>query len=169
MKHYKNILLAFDGSSDSVKALKTAETLAIDHNAKLTILHVQEKNEDNAVYYDSSVDDTFDIYKTGPYIGTENIPPRFDSSPSHRQTYLDENRPDKILSDARENLETDIHIDYHTLTGHAAHEVIDYAKQHDTDLIVIGNRGISGIRKLVMGSVSQKVTNDAECAVLVVK
>ncbi|MBU5466222.1 universal stress protein [Virgibacillus sp. MSJ-26] len=169
MKRYKNILLAFDGSSDSLKALETAETLALDHDATLTVVHVQEKNENNAVYYDNSVDNAFDISKTGLYVGTENIPPRFESSPSHNQTVLDENRPDKVLSDARENFESDIPIGYQTLIGHAAHAIIDYAKQDDTDLIVIGNRGINGIKKLVMGSVSQKVTNDAECAVLVVK
>ena len=40
MIHYKNILVAFDGSTDSVKALQTAEELAKGHDAQLTVVFV---------------------------------------------------------------------------------------------------------------------------------
>ncbi|WP_240452417.1 universal stress protein [Virgibacillus sp. YIM 98842] len=55
------------------------------------------------------------------------------------------------------------------MSGKPAAELIKYADENKVDLIVIGNRGLSGIKKFFMGSVSQKVTNDAPCAVFVMK
>jgi nucleotide-binding universal stress UspA family protein len=51
--------------------------------------------------------------------------------------------------------------------GNPAHVIIEMSR--DFDLIVVGNLGRSGISKLLMGSVSEKVVRFAECPVLVVR
>jgi nucleotide-binding universal stress UspA family protein len=51
--------------------------------------------------------------------------------------------------------------------GNPAHIIIEMSK--DYDLIVVGTLGRSGISKLLMGSVSEKVVRFAECPVLVVR
>lgn len=175
MNRFKNILVAFDGSSDSKRALKTAETLALDNRAKLTVVYVHDKSLDRVANYESPVTDDLHAHQAEPYIGTGTIPTHTEINagaenlPPQKQAIVHDNEPDIILSNARIQLESDIDVKLETLIGHAANVINDYAKDHAIDLIVIGNRGLSGIKKLVMGSVSQKVTNDAECAVLVVK
>ena len=47
--------------------------------------------------------------------------------------------------------------------------IIDYASNNDVDLIVIGTRGRTGLKRLVMGSVANGVVQHAHCPVLVVR
>jgi len=56
------------------------------------------------------------------------------------------------------------------LTGVAVYgEIIQYAQQESIDLIVIGTRGRSGIKKLLLGSTASGVVTYANCPVLVTK
>jgi nucleotide-binding universal stress UspA family protein len=56
------------------------------------------------------------------------------------------------------------------LTGLAVYgEIIQYADQNNIDLIVIGSRGRSGIKKLLLGSTASGVVTYADCPVLVTK
>jgi nucleotide-binding universal stress UspA family protein len=47
--------------------------------------------------------------------------------------------------------------------------IVDQASKYDVDLIVIGTRGLTGFKKLLVGSVSSGVLNDARCSVLIVR
>jgi nucleotide-binding universal stress UspA family protein len=47
--------------------------------------------------------------------------------------------------------------------------IIDYAEAQNVDLIVVGTRGKSGFRKLLLGSVASNVATYAHCPVLVPK
>ena len=53
--------------------------------------------------------------------------------------------------------------------GDPAREILDLAKVTDPDLIVIGNRKRGFLRGVFLGSVSQRVAANSECAVLIVK
>jgi nucleotide-binding universal stress UspA family protein len=53
--------------------------------------------------------------------------------------------------------------------GDAASEIIQYAKDHEIDLIIAGARGESTIRSWLLGSVSRKLVHYANCSVLIVK
>jgi nucleotide-binding universal stress UspA family protein len=53
--------------------------------------------------------------------------------------------------------------------GHPAEILLDCARREGADLIVVGRRGISGIERFVMGGVSSSVVNHSTCDVLVVK
>jgi nucleotide-binding universal stress UspA family protein len=55
------------------------------------------------------------------------------------------------------------------LEGDPAAEITRYAADTGTDVIVIGTHGRTGVDRLVMGSVAEKVMRDAPCSVLVVK
>ena len=53
--------------------------------------------------------------------------------------------------------------------GHAANQIIEAALELGTDLAVVGSRGVSDVKRFLMGSVSQKVVKYAPCSVLVVR
>ena len=53
--------------------------------------------------------------------------------------------------------------------GAVANEILKYAKEEKINLIVIGTRGRSGVKKALLGSVASKVVASAECPVLVVR
>ena len=48
-------------------------------------------------------------------------------------------------------------------------ELVRLANIHQADLIVIGSRGLTGMNRILKGSVSSQVAADAHCSVLVVK
>jgi nucleotide-binding universal stress UspA family protein len=62
----------------------------------------------------------------------------------------------------------DVEVEVHAPKGDAADSLIDAAKQHDADLIVLGSRGMRGPRR-VLGSVPNKVSHHAPCDVLIVQ
>ena len=53
--------------------------------------------------------------------------------------------------------------------GDAAHQIIASAREHDAGIIVVGTRGQTGLRRLVLGSVARNVLLHAPCSVLVVR
>lgn len=55
------------------------------------------------------------------------------------------------------------------LEGNPAQIIVEFAKENETDLIVLGSRGLSGLKEIFLGSVSHYVVQKAECPVLVVK
>ena len=68
----------------------------------------------------------------------------------------------KILQDAGITAKDEV------ATGDPAHCIIERARELDTPLVVIGRRGLTGFRELIMGSVSNKVVHYADCPVLVI-
>ncbi len=55
------------------------------------------------------------------------------------------------------------------VTGDPATEIVRLAHIHSCDLIVLGSRGLTGMKRILQGSVSSQVLEDAPCSVLVVK
>jgi nucleotide-binding universal stress UspA family protein len=55
------------------------------------------------------------------------------------------------------------------VSGDPAVEIVRLAHIHQADLIVIGTRGLTGLNRILQGSVSSQVVADAPCSVLVVK
>ncbi len=53
--------------------------------------------------------------------------------------------------------------------GVVVDEILSHLEQHPTDLFVIGSRGLSTAKRLLLGSVSSAVVNHAPCPVLVVR
>jgi nucleotide-binding universal stress UspA family protein len=53
--------------------------------------------------------------------------------------------------------------------GDPAARIIEIAEERKVDLIIMGSRGLSGIRRLFTGSISDKVANQAACPVMIVR
>jgi nucleotide-binding universal stress UspA family protein len=62
-----------------------------------------------------------------------------------------------------------INVQHIFLEGDPASEIVRYTRDSGIDLIVMGTHGRTGVERLLMGSVAEKVLRDAPCSVLVVK
>lgn len=81
-----------------------------------------------------------------------------------------EDRAEAILEEAR-NLadEHGVTISTETETGRAARTIVDYAAEEDIDCITIGSHGRTGVTRILVGSVAEKVIRRAPCPVTVVR
>jgi nucleotide-binding universal stress UspA family protein len=53
--------------------------------------------------------------------------------------------------------------------GDAADAILDVAEEQRSDLIVVGNKGMTGAKRFLLGSVPNKVSHHAPCSVLIVR
>lgn len=156
---YKNILVPFDGSKHAMSAVKAALGLVKgSEDSKLTILHVVSM----------SVAPT--ISESDPVIG---------STPTYID-YLDyANLYDDSLSKKRDKMIKEItaafpdmpaaQVEYDAIAHPSpAQAIVDYCKNHQCDMIVMGRRGLGAIRAS-FGSVSSGVLRSTDLPVLTVK
>lgn len=57
----------------------------------------------------------------------------------------------------------------HTSLGYPSHEITEFAREHDNDLIVMATHGLTGLKHFFLGSVAEKVVRTAPCPVFSVK
>lgn len=85
-----------------------------------------------------------------------------------RQTYVD--KFTQMLEDLQQKLkELPNKTDTAVLEGNPGEKIVEFAKNSNTDLIIMGSRGLSGVEELFLGSVSHHVTQKADCHVLIIK
>jgi nucleotide-binding universal stress UspA family protein len=60
-------------------------------------------------------------------------------------------------------------IKIHAREGDPADAILDVAEEESSDLIVVGNKGMSGAKRFLLGSVPNKVSHHAPCSVLIVR
>jgi nucleotide-binding universal stress UspA family protein len=79
-----------------------------------------------------------------------------------------EKHVDRVRQMARQKnimVKTDVLVDISSVVK----EIVDYAHKNKLDMIVVGSRGLSGIKKMLLGSVVSGVVTYAHCPVLVAK
>ena len=57
----------------------------------------------------------------------------------------------------------------HAHEGDPAEAILDTASEQNADLVVVGDRGLSGVQRFLLGSVSRKVSEHAACNVMIVR
>lgn len=62
-----------------------------------------------------------------------------------------------------------IHFYVHVRIGHPADEILALAREVGADLIIVGSKGLTGVERFVLGSVSEKVVREAGCTVEVAR
>lgn len=78
---------------------------------------------------------------------------------------------DEVLAaEVERRRDAGIEIDVRAVSGDPAHALVAEAREGDYDLLVVGNKGLSGIRRMnPLGSVPGKISHHLPCALLVVK
>src|SRR4051812_29067717 len=65
--------------------------------------------------------------------------------------------------------EEGLNVERHPREGDPADALIDVAERKKADLIVVGNKGMTGARRILLGSVPNKVSHHAPCSVMIVR
>jgi len=158
----KNILVPVDGSKHSDKAVRLAADLAAKYGAKLTLLQVRLHGRlpDEI----RKLSDKSGKPEPGMAVGAGYV------EPSESVEVL-EDIADKLLDKAEKDAKAEgaSDVDRIKTGGIAAEEILENADKINADLIVMGSRGLGGLKGLLAGSVSYKVQNLAKCSVITVK
>jgi nucleotide-binding universal stress UspA family protein len=146
----KKILIAIDGSQSADNALDFGLDLAEKYLAEVLIATVFDSPEPSLVAKGM-------IY-----------------APNTTENYLKKlrNFHKKILLDALNKTKKrrpKIKVSIKLLEGRPADRIVETAKNGAFDLIVIGSRGLGGIKEFLLGSVSDRIADHASCPVFVVK
>jgi nucleotide-binding universal stress UspA family protein len=74
------------------------------------------------------------------------------------------------LEDAGKEIEEGgVKVETHAREGDPADAILDVAEEEDADLIVVGNKGMAGARRFLLGSVPNKVSHHAPCSVMIIR
>ena len=149
------ILLGVDGSEDAKAALNHIRQLKFPASTQVTVCSTINKKNilGTNLTAHSGKSDTAELRKLASGI---------QESQKHRT--------ENMLSEYAHNLEKNgLSVQQKLAFGHPAEELLTLAEKKKCDLIVVGSRGVTGLRKFFLGSVSNKVACHAPCSVLVVR
>jgi nucleotide-binding universal stress UspA family protein len=139
---FSKVLVAIDGSDPSMDAADYAIYISEKYNSELYALNVMRVD--------------FDLF------GPTETPKHIIEMKKQAQEYLD-----KVKLKANEKniqIKTDIIASLNVAGG-----IVEYAENKNINLIVVSTRGISGFKKLLLGSIASGIVTYAHCPVLVVK
>jgi nucleotide-binding universal stress UspA family protein len=140
----KKILVPTDGSEHARKAVNYACELALKFRATVCLLHVVPLPP--ALFHEAAF------------------------SMPDLQKFQEEDGKRIIEEAKRETKDRGVkEVQSAVVQGNPASRIIEFARSEGVDLIVMGNRGLSGIKEFVLGSVSHRVTHLADCTVTIVK
>jgi nucleotide-binding universal stress UspA family protein len=155
---YSKILVPYDGSKYAEKALNKAVNLAkLIKGSEIIILNVIEEILTPPVVFPTRIRH----YKTGE-----------DTTLS---TYFRDLQTDmrykmiNTLEKIKQKYENSVKIRTVVLVGSAEDKIVEFANRQNVDLIVMGSRGLKGMSRLLMGSVSRNVSEKVKCSVMIVR
>jgi nucleotide-binding universal stress UspA family protein len=77
---------------------------------------------------------------------------------------------DVALKESAEPLEEEgLSVERYAREGDPADAILDVAEEKNADLIVVGNKGMTGAKRFLLGSVPNKVSHHAPCSVLIIR
>lgn len=139
---FRRILVPVDFSEPSHLALDHAKELAMTYGAEINLLHVVE---------DLMLPTAYGVEPIG-----FSVPDIVDNS------------EDALRQLAEEEIGYE-HVVVESLPGYPSTTILDYIDERDVDLVVIATHGRTGIDRLLLGSVAEKVVRRAPCPVFTVK
>jgi nucleotide-binding universal stress UspA family protein len=77
---------------------------------------------------------------------------------------------DATLAEAAESIREDnVEVQTFAREGDPADAILDVAEERGADLIIVGNKGMTGAKRFLLGSVPNKVSHHAPCSVLIIR
>lgn len=175
---FKTILAATDDSEHAQKAVALAGDLAEKYGARLVLVHVVNPRQLSPdTRHMAEVEHLIDTGNKAalnelalqtPGDWTTRLASIRDNVDSNQQILMALGR--HLLSEAQSSLQSRVpDIVTRLEEGDPVQAILDCAAAEQADLIVLGSRGLSDFKGLMMGSVSHKVSQLAECSCITVK
>ncbi|MGD9818581.1 MAG: universal stress protein [Desulfomonilaceae bacterium] len=139
---YKKLLVAFDGSEGSRKALNRAVNLALCFGAELHSVSVE-----------------VDLPQYVATIG------EFEEVKAQKDAYFEKLNKEAVELAASKN----VTLIPNVVAGHAVDSIVDFCKEGDFDLLITGFTGHSRIYERIWGGVSRNLARFSPCSVLIEK
>lgn len=138
------IVLAVDGSRESEASAQIAASLAKAGGCELYLVHAAPD---------------------------AHMPPEYPFLAENAELYVEnaERQAREFLEHTARSLRSQVPVHSHLRLGRPAKEIVELADEVDAGMIVLGSRGLGGIRRALMGEVSDSVARHARCPVLVVR
>ena len=144
---YSSIVVGTDGSDTAGEAVRQAVELAKALNAKLQIVSAYEPVTD-ARLREESLQVPQDLQWM--------VNPREDVEAT-------------LEAAAEEIRDAGVDVELFPRQGDPADAILDVAEERGSDLIVVGNKGMTGAKRFLLGSVPNKVSHHAPCSVLIIR
>lgn len=150
------ILVAVDRSDRNKSVFDAAVSLAKTTDATLMLLHIIVEDEPGYpvlptyAYYPMVDDHNYELYQA--------------KLAEYKQWGLD-----FLQNLTRKATELGIETEYTQLTGNPGRTICELADNWSADLIIVGSRGLKGLKEMFLGSVSNYVTHHAPCSVLILR
>jgi nucleotide-binding universal stress UspA family protein len=147
---FKKILVALDGSEYANQALTYAIDLAEKYSADMVLVSV--------------VHPTYiPLDEESGFTPARIVEQYFDALHAYHTNVLSEG----LTKVHKQN--PNLKVSTKLVQGRPAHEIINVATEGNVDLVVMGSRGRGGVTQLLLGSVSDRVADNAPCPVLIVR
>jgi nucleotide-binding universal stress UspA family protein len=144
---FKSIVVGTDGSETATQAVRQAVELAKDIGAKLELVSAYEPVSDQRLREERT-----------------DVPDDLQWMVNPREDV------DATLSDAAEVAkEAGVDVETYARQGDPADAILDVAEENKADLIIVGNKGMTGAKRFLLGSVPNKVSHHAPCSVLIIR
>lgn len=140
---FRKLVVGSDGSARAERALQQAVDLAKAQGAEVHLVAVFGENERHWE--------------------------RIESSARVESVSLRDVAETVLARSAAKAAEQGVQVDYSAREGEPADVILGVAAEQGADLIVIGNKGMTGAGRFLQGSVRNKISHHAECSVLVVR
>ena len=144
---YRSIVVGTDGSETAGEAVRQAIELAKSVGASMHLVSAYSPVPDSRLRQER---------QGAPEEIQWSINPREDVEETLRQ--------------AEENVsQAGVKVETYAREGDPADAVLDVAEEKSADLVLVGNRGMTGARRFLLGSVPNKISHHAPCSVLIVR
>ena len=150
------ILIAVDRSQNNKLVFDTALSLAKTTGADLMLLHILSKKAS-----EHPIAPTYTYYPIIEETNYETYQKEYAKYKQHGIEFL------KNLTE--EATAAGVKTEFTQLTGNPGQMICALANNWSADLILVGSRGLRGIKEMFLGSVSNYVTHHAPCSVLIVR
>ena len=144
---FERIVVGTDGSDTAAEAVRQATELAKASGAKLEIVSAYEPIPQERLREESSAVPGDVAHAVGP---REDV--------------------NVVLEAAAGSARSDgVEVETHPREGDPADAILDVAEEQGADLVVVGNKGMTGAARFLLGSVPNKVSHHAPCGVYIVR
>ena len=144
---FRSIVVGTDGSDTAGEAVRQATELAQAVGASIYLVSAFEP------------------------VGNQRLREERQQAPDDMQWMINAREDvEATLREAEERIkDAGVEVETFARQGDPADAILDVAEEQDADLIVVGNKGMSGAKRFLLGSVPNKVSHHAPCSVMIIR